>query len=137
MSETADTRRLCQVLTECGALCFAIVGSEMQGRGWPDRFISHPILGEGGVWIEFKAMKGKLAPIQRARLEKLLATKCRAVVGRFVDGGLIIEDPWGNDQGYVPHTDGRAFLKTLKEILERFLIQRSCGRKTSGERGML
>jgi len=95
-TESKETRALCKRMRDVGAVTLSIVGSVEQGAGWPDRYLSHPLLGPGGIWMEFKSCTGRVKRIQRERLEHLRRTGARACVGRFVPEGLRLETPDGS-----------------------------------------
>lgn len=96
LTESEQTRKLCKALTDRGVKCFAIVASERQEPGWPDRFFSCPWF---QVWIEFKAVRGSISIKQRIIIRRLRADrKNSAIVVRYTNPPRA-EDEAGNVLG--------------------------------------
>lgn len=110
MTESEQTRKMCEFLQERGALIFAIVASRMQEPGWPDRYIAPP-----GVWCEFKVKNNKPTPKQRWVLEQLSLRDVRSYVVRHLAHEYVdIEDYDGLClRAAVPWC---RFIDTLKEL---------------------
>lgn len=70
MNENEWTRKICKELEQHNAIVFALVGSEMQTVGIPDRYICHS---RWQGWLEFKGVNTVLSTIQRKRINDLNA----------------------------------------------------------------
>lgn len=106
MNETQATVKLCRELEAIGCLTFAIVGSQMQETGLPDRYIAHA---KWTGWVEFKSWKGTLSPKQKwiqRELQKRGVNYC--LVKFSLDYSYIVL----NNIATCP-VNGRAFLETL------------------------
>ena len=68
MRETEWTGELLAHAQSVGAVYLAVVGSEMQQPGWPDRYLSH-VLWHG--WVEFKGQRTVIEPLQVKRMKEL------------------------------------------------------------------
>ena len=90
MNESQKTRTFCKKLERAGAEVFAIVGSQMQQPGWPDRYIAHKLLPGGSAWVEFKMPTGKLSASQRQVGNRLRRRGVTAVV-YFYDLQLLMD----------------------------------------------
>lgn len=93
-NESAFNRWVQGELEKAGAHCLAIVGSEMQESGWPDRYVAH--VGYHG-WIEGKVDNRQLTTAQRLTM-KALACRCVAAVElKWIthDETVLCKDPWG------------------------------------------
>ncbi len=114
-TESAQTRALCHGLRECGALVKSHVGNRMQGSGWPDRWICHP------MWqghLEFKGEHGKLSTIQRRMIDEInIRQPGSAFVARFCDEGIVIESSNGARLAVVPWSNWREMAReTLRNL---------------------
>ncbi len=65
--ETAFTKWVCDCLEMAGAEIMPVVGSQMQGSGWPDRKVHHIDL---DFWFEAKRDKNYLRTNQKIKIEK-------------------------------------------------------------------
>lgn len=65
-----------------GAEILSIVGSKMQGDGWPDIHIDH-IHWSG--WIEFKGVKTLVKPHQTQKMKDLVAAGAKVYIARAPD----------------------------------------------------
>lgn len=65
--ETAFTKWVCQCLEKAGAEIMPIVGSQMQGSGWPDRYVSHVDL---DFWFEAKRDSNTLRTNQKIKIQR-------------------------------------------------------------------
>lgn len=67
MSESSETRLLCQALARFNCTTAAITGSQFM-RNWPDRYVHHS---RWAGWIEFKIGCRKCTPAQKEIIKKL------------------------------------------------------------------
>ena len=77
------TRFFCRSIERCNGMTFAVVGSNMQTPGWPDRYIAHA---RWSGWIEFKLGSKPLSDIQRDVLQGLYKRGVPCYVGRIRSG---------------------------------------------------
>lgn len=92
------------------ALVFAIVASEMQEPGWPDRILNHRYTGT--VFLEFKGVHTRLNAKQRLIIKGLCERDCAAYVVRQPNR---IEDYNGLHLASFDGT-GWGLIKTLQEL---------------------
>ena len=80
------TRWFCSELLKCNCFIQAVVGSEMQMPGWPDRYVVHRL------WrghLEFKWEGGRTRPAQVDVMRELLKRGCPAIIVRGFKCGLV------------------------------------------------
>ena len=108
-TETKWTRDICQEIKGLNGLVFAIVASERQEPGWPDRFICHR---RWNGHIEFKGRKTPIGGKQKLILRRLRERGANACITRYPDR---IETPDGELIARFDGT-GRGLLKTLRDL---------------------
>ena len=123
MNESQQTNELCLELRKFNAQITVFHGNAgvtLDGRravyqtpGVPDRFVAHNYL-PGGVWLEFKANKGKLSGLQQQWIQENTKRGVHAFVIRH--GANTIEDATGNVLGKYDGT-ARDLLLQLRELL--------------------
>lgn len=90
MSESSNTRSVCDKLRKQGAEIFSCVASRMQTPGWPDRFVAHK---QWSGWIEFKREGENLNTLQSIIVRKLKERGANvAIVHHLNDGGLQVDN---------------------------------------------
>ena len=100
-SESAFTRWFCRCIEKVNGKTVALVGSNMQKAGIPDRFISHKSL-PGGMWLEFKKDDGRVSDAQRLFLREHSERGTTALVIRWrASGHLTVESYAGVTLGYL------------------------------------
>jgi hypothetical protein len=88
VTESEFTRAWSRRCEDLGAMVIALVGSQMQQVGLPDRYVCHRRF---RGWVEVKRDGGQLRAIQRINLEKIIARGDTATLVRLVTSGPIVQ----------------------------------------------
>jgi hypothetical protein len=101
-NESEFNRDLSRRLESLGAVVMSVVGSEMQGSGWPDRYVAH-VKFHG--WFEGKKDDRQLTALQREKIRELCLRGVPALETKYAsdvdavrlkgpDGRTWHEIPW-------------------------------------------
>lgn len=108
MNESEWTRRVCDALTNAGAICIAHVMTKMSSH-IPDRSI---VSVHGNFWVEFKGAHTKLRPGQEILINRINSRYPCAFVYRFPNM-LILGQHWTTIDAL---SDPAGFLLALKTL---------------------
>lgn len=102
-TESDFTRWFCDQLTKCNCKVSAMVASQMQQPGLPDRHIMHKSFPQGQVWLEFKKDGGKLREDQVSWLLKADEHEAHYAVLRWRprQQDVLVEDVRGKRLGLI------------------------------------
>lgn len=116
--EKVFRNRICKELRAQNALVFPIIGGKIerenniytQNPGLPDVYVIHRYI--GGIWLEFKAEKGKLSEKQRITIREMNL--------RIADIAFVARSPGvlENENGEIfgGFINGRELIQLIKEI---------------------
>lgn len=124
--EKVFRNRICKELRAQNALVFPIIGGKIVGNniytqrenniytqnpGLPDIYVVHRYI--GGIWLEFKAEKGKLSEKQRITIREMNARAAKTIAFIARSPG-ILENEFGDMFG--SFRNGRELIQLIKEI---------------------
>lgn len=120
MLEAAFTRWFCGELKKVNAYVVALVGSQMQEAGLPDRYACHA---RWRGWLEFKRDSNPVTGKQRAVLKALSDRGAEALVVRYRNEGDTVSAE--DAEGRTLHTVARAEARAAEKpglVLLSFLL---------------